>query len=140
MQSEGRYLGKMAFEIHQGDHDFILDATEDHGGEGRGPSPKGLLLSGLIGCTGMDVVSMLNKMRMPFDDLKIQAFCELTDEYPKVFKEITLTYAFEGNGLDLEKVQKAIAMSQDKYCGVSAMLRKNSEIKVEIYFNDKKVG
>lgn len=139
MRSDATYLGKKAFEIRQGDHVFQVDTTPENGGENRGPSPKGLLLSGLIGCTGVDIVSVLEKMRMAFDRFELSAECDVTESHPKVFKEITLRYLFVGNALDLDKVKKAIDLSMEKYCGVSAMLKKNSEILIEVYFNGEKV-
>lgn len=135
MLSKAKYSSKMAFEITQDDHNFFIDAHPEHGGEDKGPSPKGLLLSGLVGCTGMDVVSILNKMHAPFDGLEISAECDLTDEHPKVFKDITVKYFFTGSALDLDKTKRAVSLSMEKYCGVSAMLRKNSKIIPEIYFN-----
>lgn len=139
MRSDATYLGKMAFEIRQGDHTFKVDTTPENGGENLGPSPKGLLLSGLIGCTGMDIASILEKMRMSFDRFELSAECELTDTFPKVFKDITLKYLFSGPELDLEKVNKAIELSMEKYCGVSAMLKKHSDLLIEVYFNGEKV-
>jgi len=135
MLSKAKYSSKMSFEITQDDHKFFIDAHPEHGGEGKGPSPKGLLLSGLVGCTGMDVVSILVKMHAPFDDLEISAECDLSDDHPKVFKDITVKYFLTGSALDLEKVKRAVGLSMEKYCGVSAMLRKNSQIVPEIYFN-----
>ena len=138
MLSKAKFSSKMAFEVVQGDHKFFVDAHHEHGGENRGPSPKGLLLSGLAGCTGMDVVSILNKMHAPFDSLEISAEADLTDDHPKVFKDIIVKYFLTGQELDLTKVKRAVDLSMEKYCGVSAMLRKNSEVLPEIYFNGVK--
>jgi len=138
MLSKAKYSSKMAFEITQGEHKFFIDAHTENGGENRGPSPKGLLLSGLIGCTGMDVVSILKKMHSPFDDMEITAECDLTEEHPKVFKDITLKFLLSGTELDYDKIKRAVDLSMEKYCGVSAMLRKNSAIIPEIYLNGVK--
>jgi putative redox protein len=93
-----------------------------------GPGPKSLLLSGLAGCSGIDIVDMLKKMRVVFSDLSIEAEAETTEDHPKVFKDIYLTFAIRTDAANEEKVRKAIDLSLEKYCGVSAMLKKNSDI------------
>ena len=80
----------------------------------------------------MDVVSLLNKMRVPFEDIKIKVTAELTEEHPKYYHKIHLTYLIKGKDLDDVKVRKAVSLSQEKYCGVSAMLRKVAELTYEI--------
>jgi putative redox protein len=97
-----------------------------------GFSPKALLLSGLSGCTGIDVVDLLEKMRVPFADLTVDAEAEQTAEHPRVFTTIHLTFRVKTEASQLEKVRKAIDLSLDKYCGVAAMLKKNSRIEYEI--------
>lgn len=136
MKINGKKTGRLAFEITQDSHTYTLDAPKASGGEGRGPSPKGLLLSSLIGCTGIDVAMILAKMRVSYDDLEITAETELTDEDPKVFKEIILSYHVTGgNQGDIKKIKKAVSLSMEKYCGVSAMLEKHSKIVSNIYLN-----
>ena len=93
-----------------------------------GFSPKALLLSGLAGCTGIDVVDVLEKMRVPFADLKIEIETEQTTEHPRVFKDIHINYIITTGEENRDKVKKAIDLSLEKYCGVSAMLKKNSKI------------
>lgn len=93
-----------------------------------GFNPKALLLSGLAGCTGVDIVDILEKMRVPFADLKVEAETEQTTEPPKVFKDIHLHYIITTAEENRDKVKKAIDLSLEKYCGVAAMLRKNSKI------------
>jgi putative redox protein len=101
--------------------------------DGRaGFSPKALLLSGLAGCSGVDVVEVLEKMRVPFASLTITAEADQTTEHPRVFKTIHLTYTLRADEDQREKIKKAIDLSLDKYCGVAAMLKKNSEIRYEI--------
>ncbi len=133
--------GNMSFEINQGGFIFDIDANKEVGGEGKGPSPKGLLLSGLIGCTGMDVASILRKMRVEYTDLYIDAETSYTDEHPKVFKEIIVRFKFTGEEekLDEKKIKRAVTLSQEKYCGVTEMLKKNSPISSEIYLNDNRI-
>lgn len=98
------------------------------GNKKNGHGPKALLLSGLAGCTGIDVISILNKMKVDFSDFSIEVETEQTEEHPKVFKDIQITYRLKTAAENLEKVKKAIDLSLDKYCGVSAMLKKNSAI------------
>nr|WP_320015663.1 OsmC family protein [uncultured Desulfobacter sp.] len=140
MKISGKKTGKLAFEIEQDGFTYTLDAPESAGGEGKGPSPKGLLLSGLIGCTGIDVAMILGKMRVGIQDIKITAETELTDQEPSVFKEITLSYHITGNEKDAKKIKRAVSLSMETYCGVSAMLEKNSRIIPKIYLNGKEIG
>jgi len=139
MKVTGKKTGKLSFEINQGNYFYTLDAPESAGGDERGPSPKGLLLGGLIGCTGIDVSLILKKMRVEYEDLEISVETELTDEDPKVFKEIILSYHITGNSNDAKKIIKAVSLSMETYCGVSAMLEKNNRIVPEIYLNKEKI-
>lgn len=141
MKVKAKKTGKISFDIEQDGHIYIVDAHPMHGGEGRGPSPKGLLLGGLAGCTGMDVVSILEKMHVEYEDLEISAEAEQTQEHPVVFKEITVTFRFKGNDdIDISKLKRAVELSETKYCGVSAMLKKNSPVNVKIYLNDRLIN
>ncbi|ABW18194.1 OsmC family protein [Alkaliphilus oremlandii] len=124
--------GNMAFEMDLNGHTLITDAAPEIGGENLGPRPKALLLSGLIGCTGIDVMMILNKMRVKPDDVIISAEADQTDTEPKVYKTIHLIYTFKGKDLPVEKLQRAVRLSQEKYCGVSAMLEKAAPITYEI--------
>lgn len=99
---------------------------------GAGFGPKALLLTGLAGCSGIDVVDILEKMRVPFANLVIDAEAEQTDDHPKVFKTIHLTYHIKTEEDNRDKVAKAIDLSLEKYCGVAAMLKKNSDILYEL--------
>ncbi|MDB5251340.1 MAG: OsmC family protein [Flaviaesturariibacter sp.] len=100
-----------------------------------GFSPKALLLSGLAGCSGVDIVDILEKMRVPFAGLVMEAEAEQTDDYPKVFKEIHVTYRIRTEEANRDKVVKAIELSLDKYCGVAAMLKKNSAIRYTLHID-----
>lgn len=139
MKISGKKAGKLAFEIKQDIYTYTLDAPESIGGEGKGPSPKGLLLSGLIGCTGIDVAMILGKMRVDIQDMEITAETELTDQQPSVFQEITLAYHISGHDKDAKKIKRAVSLSLETYCGVSAMLKKNSPIIPKIYLNGKEI-
>jgi len=122
----------MAFEAEVNGHIIPIDADEKVGGENFGARPKPLTLVSLGGCTGMDVRSILAKMRVEFDAFNVSVSGELTEEHPKYFNKIHITYSFKGNDLPLAKIEKAINLSQERYCGVSAMLREVAEITHEI--------
>ena len=98
------------------------------GNRKEGMSPKALLLSGVAGCSGIDVVDILQKMRVPFTQFQVEAAAEQTEEHPRVFTEVSLVYKIDCAEEELDKVRKAIDLSLEKYCGVAAMLRKNSPI------------
>ncbi len=128
------WKGGMAFGVEVNDHEITIDAVEQFGGKDRGPQPKPLLLVSLGGCTAMDVVSLLKKMRVDFEDISVNVSGELTDEHPKYFKKIHVTYIIKGDNVDTAKVEKAVILSQDRYCGVSAMLVKVSDLTHEIKY------
>ena len=98
------------------------------GDKKNGFGPKALLLAGLAGCSGIDVVDILEKMKVEFSHFTIDVETEQTEEHPKVFKDILITYRLKTSIDNETKVKKAIELSLDKYCGVSAMLKKNSHI------------
>lgn len=125
----------LSFDVELQGHSFVVDADASVGGQDRGPRPKALLLSGLAGCTGMDVASILGKMKMPYDSFSIEVDADTTDEHPKVYDRIALRYVFTGSELDEKKIEKAVRLSQEKYCGVTAMLSKTAEIDYEIVTN-----
>lgn len=92
------------------------------------PSPKDLVLIGLGGCTAVDVVEILHKMRQPLGSLRIDLECQESQEHPKVFTRVHLTYRLEGHGLDPERAVHAVRLSQEKYCGVSAMIARSGAV------------
>jgi putative redox protein len=103
-------------------HALVMDSPE---GAGTAATPMELVLQALCGCTGMDIVSILQKMKKDLRKLEISAEAERSEDYPKVFTRIHLHYKIEGKGVDKESVEKAIRLSEDKYCSISAMLRKS---------------
>jgi putative redox protein len=122
----------MSFEAQINGFNLKLDAAESVGGKNLGPRPKPMLLVALGGCTGMDVVSILNKMRVKYDDFRMEISGEQTEEHPKYYHTINLKYIFKGKDLPMEKLEKAVNLSQDRYCGVSAMLGKAAELNTDI--------
>lgn len=98
----------------------------------KGHGPKALLLSGLAGCSGIDVVDILEKMRVVFSEFSIEVSAQLSDEHPKVFTHIEMVYSVKMNKRDEDKLIKAIELSLEKYCGVAAMLKKNCPIDYKV--------
>ena len=129
------WLEKMAFESQVSGHKIIMDANEEAGGEDRGPRPKPLVLSALGGCTGMDVIHVLKKMRIQPTFFNVAIEGTLSEEQPKRYTQIHLTYEFkESDNLDAQKVETAVKLSQEKYCSVSALLRRGAEVTYEIKY------
>lgn len=137
-----KWKGNMAFDAEVDGHIITLDASVDNGGADTGASPKKLLLVALAGCTGMDVVSKLKKMRVVMENFTVDVESSQTEnEHPYVYEYYKIVYNFEGDGLEAEKekIQKAVSLSQDKYCGVSSMLSKSAPVCYEIKINSKAV-
>ena len=132
MDATVTWTSGMAFEAELEGHRLSIDVPGAGGGPGKGPRPKGLLLAGLGGCTGMDVVSILEKMRVPFEGLEIEVSADQSEDHPRVFTAIRIRYRFKGRDLPMDKLERAIQLSQEKYCGVSAMLGKTAAITTEI--------
>jgi len=126
------WLENMAFEAEVNGHKIIIDAAEPVGGENRGPRPKPLMLVALAGCTGMDVVSILKKMRVELDGFNVVVEGDLTEDHPKQFSQMRVIYEFKGKDLPMDKLEKAVNLSEERYCGVSAMYRKAIGITTEI--------
>ena len=129
---EAKLIDNMAYQMELDGHNLILDASIENGGSNLGPRPKKLLLAGLIGCTGMDVASILKKMQVGLDDFKLTATAETAEDHPKVYTEIHLNYHFKGKNLPKDKTERAVSLSQEKYCGVSAMLQKAAPVTYDI--------
>lgn len=126
------WSGDMAFEAEVNDFKIKLDADERVGGKNTGPRPKPLSLVSLGGCSGMDVISILAKMRVVPDYFNVEVSGELTEEHPKYYNKIHIVYQFKGDALPMDKLEKAVSLSQDRYCGVSEMFRKAAVITHEI--------
>ena len=126
------WLENMAFKTVVNGHEFVIDATDKVGGENRGPRPKPLMMASLAGCTGMDVVSILKKMRVELDYFNVVVEAELTEEHPKHFIKMHVIYEFRGTDLPMAKLEKAIDLSEERYCGVSATYKQTMELTSEI--------
>lgn len=117
-------------------HHLTIDSSITGGGNDKGPRPKALILSSLGACTGMDIVSLLQKMRVDFSDFALNVKADLRDEHPRIYTHIYLEYKIKVKKEDEEKMHKAVELSKDKYCGVSAMLSMVCPIDFKITFLD----
>ncbi|RAV27574.1 OsmC family protein [Sinomicrobium soli] len=132
-----KWLGKMAFESTNPAGTLKIDASPEDGGEGNGLRPKALMLSAVAGCSGLDVASLIRKMKLEVDDFVIETDAELTDEHPKYYSEVTIDYHFHGPALDEKKLQRAVDLSVEKYCGVMEMFRHFAKINIRTFFHGK---
>lgn len=105
-------------------HWITMDGPEDFGGSNAGIRPKELILISLAGCTGSDVASILQKKKVKLDGFEMNITAEQQDEHPQVFTKINLEYVFYGKNLPVNEIERAIELSQTKYCSVTAMLQK----------------
>ena len=133
------HLEKMQFESELNGHKITIDADPKVGGENKGPRPKPLMLLSLAGCTAMDVISILRKMRVEPDDFNVEVQADQTDEHPKHYHKMHVIYSFEGDDLPLDKIKKAVNLSEERYCGVSAVYKKAIDMSLEIRVNGKTV-
>jgi len=124
--------GKMRFEANIEDHKIVMDLDEVRGGENAGPRPKPLMLASLGGCSGLDVIGILKKMKIRPDYFNMRIEAEQTEEMPKRYHKINIIYEFRGDNLPLDKLKRAIELSQDKYCGVSAVYKNSIDMSYEI--------
>ena len=117
-------------------HAFTMFDKSQDNGDVIGFAPKALMLSSLAGCSGLDVVSLLEKMRAEVADFKIEVTAELTDEHPKFYNKVKVDYHFTDSELQPEKIQKAVNLSVTKYCGVMEMFRQFAEVSTEIHLHN----
>ncbi|MGB5648211.1 OsmC family protein [Muriicola sp.] len=130
------WMGNMAFESNNpSGHKFIMDAGAEDGGEGKGFRPKALMLSSLAGCSGLDVASLIKKMKLEVDKFHIETIANLTEEHPKFYDEVKVEYHFYGSNLDEKKLQRAVDLSVEKYCGVMEMFRKFARVTTQTIFH-----
>jgi putative redox protein len=133
-----KWVGKMAFEsTNPSGLTLKIDASPEDGGEGNGYRPKALMLSSLAGCSGLDVVALIKKMKLVVADFHIETIANLTDEHPKYYDHVALEYHFHGANLDEKKLQRAVDLSVEKYCGVMEMFRQFAELEIKTFFHSK---
>jgi len=117
---EASWKGKMKFDTEVNGHHFMMDLAGEKGDD-TGPRPKPLMLAALAGCTGMDVISLMKKMRQEVEYFNVIVEGDTEDEQPNAFNRMHVIYEFRGKDLDPEKIEKAIELSMERYCGVSAV-------------------
>jgi putative redox protein len=124
----------MNFSVDVNGHKIEIDTNEAGGGKNTGTRPKALMLVSLAGCTGLDVVNMLNKMRVHFEDLSINVEGHLTETEPKIYDTVIINYSIKVNKEDEPKVEKAVILSKEKYCGVSKMFESFAKVSFKINY------
>jgi putative redox protein len=139
MQSAVVWKDGMSFDVEAEGFALTIDAKPEHGGRGMGPSPKVLTLTSLAGCTAMDVIAILTKMRVAPKHFSVTADGVLADEHPKRFIDVTITYRFKGEDLPVAKLLRAIQLSEERYCGVAASLRPGVPMHHEVFVNGERV-
>lgn len=114
----------------------LIDTSPENGGNNEGLGPKGMMLSALAGCTGLDIVFVLTKMRADIPKFEMIVKGELTEEHPKTYHTVYLDYHFYGENLKKDKIQKAVDLSAEQYCGVMEMFRKFCDLKIGVHFHE----
>jgi putative redox protein len=128
------YKSGMNFTAEVNGHHIEIDTDASAGGANLGTRPKALMLVSLAGCTGFDVVSILRKMRVEFSDLDIQVHGDLSETEPKIYEKVTIHYTIKVNKEDESKVEKAVILSKEKYCGVSKMFAFFADVSYKIHY------
>ena len=128
------HKGGMAFTANINEHSVVTDTAIADGGLNEGPGPKRLMLASLAGCTGIDIVSILEKMKVAFSDLSIDTEGTLSEEHPKIYTHVKIIFRIKIAEADRPKMEKAVHLSQDKYCGVMAMFKKFAEMETKIVY------
>ncbi len=125
---KAEWAGGMRF-VHRSasGHALVTDASVASGGNDTAPSPMELILHALVGCTGVDVISILRKMKQPVTKLTVSVDAERADEHPKVYTKLPVKYVVHGD-VDERKLKRAIGLSEKIYCSVTAMLAEKAKI------------
>ncbi|MBM3405408.1 MAG: OsmC family protein [Bacteroidetes bacterium] len=131
------WLDELAFETEVNGHKFYMENDPIVSGQDRGPRPKPLLLAALGGCTSMDVISILAKMKIVPESFKVHVSADVSEDHPKIYQDMLVVYEIKGPGFEnneeiLKKVKHAVELSTTKYCAVSAMLSKATQISHDI--------
>ena len=136
---ESQWMGKMQFNALVNGHTIIMDAPERVGGEDNGPIPKPFVLTALSGCTGMDIVAILRKANQEVKELDIKVIGELSKQAPIEYVAMHVIYDFKGEESNKTAALDAVNLSQEKYCGVSRMLKKAIPVTWEVNYNGVKL-
>jgi putative redox protein len=131
-----KWLGNMAFEsTNPSGLTLKIDAGPDDGGEGNGFRPKALMLSAMAGCSGLDVAGLIKKMKLEVENFHIETIAQLTDEHPKYYDKVLVEFHFYGGNLKEDKLQRAVDLSVEKYCGVMEMFRHFAKLEIKTIFH-----
>jgi putative redox protein len=133
---KAQWLNDLSFEAEVDGHKIYMDTAAEHGGKNLGPRPKLIMMVALAGCTGMDVASILKKMRENVEELSVEVEGDVTEEHPKRFEGMKVIYKVKGKGINRKNVEKAVALSSEKYCGVSANYKEAFDITYEIIIEE----
>jgi putative redox protein len=136
MKATVTHTSNTAFETKIRDHVFVMDTQIAAGGENKGPTPKELLLAGIIGCTAMDVIAWLKKYRMTPESFKVSGDAEPRSAHPRVFKSVNIRFEANDPNIESSKLIEAVELSLSRFCGVSAMVSKVVPIHYEIHLNE----
>ncbi|PTX58223.1 putative redox protein [Melghirimyces profundicolus] len=136
MKTDVQWKGKMQFQARTpSGHGITIDAAREVGGEDKGPRPTELLLSAAGACSGIDIVNILEKMRLTVESFDMEVSGDRADEHPRRFTKVHIHYRLEGD-LPEDKVRRAVDLSRDKYCSVSQSL--NAQITTSFEINGEK--
>lgn len=132
-----QWKGNLQFEAdNPNGKSVLIDTTPEHGGHNSGLSPKAMMLASLAGCSGLDVISILDKMKVVISDFRIDTYGQLTEEHPKYYHTVNVEYHFYGSLLDENKIKKAVDLSIETYCGVMEMFRRFATVKTTIHYHN----
>jgi putative redox protein len=134
-----QWMGKMQFNALVNGHTIVMDAPEKVGGEDNGPIPKPFILTALAGCTGMDVAAILRKADKNPSDFDMKVIGEISKRTPIQYIAIHVIYDFNGAEENKEATLNAVSDSQEKYCGVSSMLKKALPVTWEVNYNGTQI-
>ena len=136
-----RFMGGNRFTAQSGSgHEITMDTAVDDGGENTGPSPMEIPLMALLGCTGMDVISILRKMRQDVTGYEVILKAERAPDHPRVFTRILVEHVVRGRNLNADAVRRAVELSATRYCPASAMLGKVAQIEEAVRVVDDATG
>lgn len=133
---KAQWLNDLSFEAEVDGHKLYMDTSLEHGGKNTGPRPKLLMMTALAGCTGMDVAAILKKMRENVDEFSVEVEGDVSEEHPKRFVGMKVVYRLKGKDISRKNVEKAVSLSSEKYCGVSANYREAFDIAHEIIIEE----
>lgn len=134
-----QWMGKMQFNALVNGHTIVMDGPERVGGEDNGPIPKPFVLTALAGCTGMDIAAILRKANRNPNDFDMKVIGEISKQVPIEYIAIHVVYNFRGAEENREAALKAVTDSQEKYCGVSSMLKKVLPVTWEVNYNGTQI-